>query len=110
MASFSKSTQLFSESASVPFPGAANRSEFVLDYSLQLAAVTSLCASMEKKCGFCDMRLVHHVRLFLVAGHDSCDSQPSKSNLSDALHRVGSCMQVLSASLLGATLPGSHAD
>lgn len=41
--------QLFLKCVSVPLPGVADRSEFALDYSLQLDIVICLCASMEKR-------------------------------------------------------------
>ena len=46
--SFFKNTKLFLECACVPLPRVADKSESISDYSLQLANVICLCASMEK--------------------------------------------------------------
>jgi hypothetical protein len=55
--SFFKNTKLFLECACVPLPRVADKSESISDYSLQLANVICLCASMEKHgfatCSLC---------------------------------------------------------
>jgi hypothetical protein len=52
---FFRNTDLFLECAFVPLPGVIGRSEFALYYSLQLAILICLCASMEKHA--CHIRL-----------------------------------------------------
>ena len=82
-----KHMQLFLEYAFVLLPSTADRSEFTLDYSLQLAIVICLYASMEKL-----VLLRVAVIIFVIAYFSLCDVRPG-------CHEMGMEMEVGEAGL-----------